>query len=185
MEDKFYFVKQFYNVISSDLCLSLIREFESGNHPPRRVEVGTRKGIRWWEINLKNTNENYHDLLVSITSDILIEYINILKLSGYDLNVSPWNFENIRIKKYVGGTDDRIDMHYDVGCEDDSRRCLAFLYYLNDDFTGGNTMFHPNHTIRPKAGSVLVFPPYWMYPHKGEKVISGNKYIMSTYLGIY
>jgi hypothetical protein len=28
---------------------------------------------------------------------------------------------------------------------------------------------------------VVVFPPYWLFPHEGTPVIEGEKYIMSTY----
>ena len=55
------------------------------------------------------------------------------------------------------------------------------LFYLNDDFEGGETIFYPEMSIRPKKGSVIVFPPYWMFPHEGTPVIAGKKYIMSTY----
>jgi prolyl 4-hydroxylase len=27
-----------------------------------------------------------------------------------------------------------------------------------------------------------MFPPYWMYQHEGIPPLSGNKYIISTYL---
>ena len=54
-------------------------------------------------------------------------------------------------------------------------------FNLNDVETGGNTVFK-DFMIQPKKGSLLVFPPLWMFPHKGEPPISGPKYIMSTYL---
>ena len=58
---------------------------------------------------------------------------------------------------------------------------ITYLWYLNDVETGGNTIFR-DFMIQPKRGSLLVFPPMWMFPHKGEPPISGSKYIMSTYL---
>ena len=32
------------------------------------------------------------------------------------------------------------------------------------------------------AGRLLMFPPYWMYQHEGLPPVSGDKYIVSTYL---
>lgn len=100
--------------------------------------------------------------------------------------------EEFRIKSYAGGSVDRFDQHVDVGDLTSCKRYLAMLFYLNDDFTGGETSFldyNPDYgeytdlkTITPKAGSVVVFPPMWMFPHRGAPVISGTKYIMSTYL---
>ena len=84
------------------------------------------------------------------------------------------------MKRYVENSDDRYDMHavWHIG---NSRKVFAFVYYLNDDFEGGETVFYPQCTVTPKKGSVLVFPPYWILPHQGNSVKKGKKYIMSTY----
>ncbi|MFB9240652.1 2OG-Fe(II) oxygenase [Massilia antarctica] len=54
---------------------------------------------------------------------------------------------------------------------------LTFLIYLNDDFTGGHTDF-AWESIKPKAGSALVFPHRQM--HQGSAVQSGTKYVLRT-----
>jgi hypothetical protein len=43
-------------------------------------------------------------------------------------------------------------------------------------------LFLPDKQVQPVKGSVIVFPPTWQYPHAGLPLISGTKYIMSTYL---
>jgi prolyl 4-hydroxylase len=91
------------------------------------------------------------------------------------------SFEQFRIKKYNPGGDDRFDTHVDVTNHESARRFLSFLWYLNDVEVGGNTVFK-DVTIQPKKGTLIVFPPLWMFPHKGEPPISGPKYIMSAYL---
>lgn len=54
---------------------------------------------------------------------------------------------------------------------------LTILFYLNDDFTGGHTDFRWE-SIKPKAGSALVFPHMQM--HQGSAVESGTKYVLRT-----
>ena len=71
--------------------------------------------------------------------------------------------------------------HYDSSAKEGIYDLFAALLYLNDDFEGGETVFYPDVSIKPKKGSVLLFPPYWMFPHRGNPVIKGKKYIMSTY----
>ncbi len=90
-------------------------------------------------------------------------------------------FEQFRIKKYNPGGEDRFDTHVDVVDHSTARRFLAFLWYLNDVETGGNTVFK-DLSISPKKGTLIMFPPLWMYPHYGEPPMSGSKYIMSAYL---
>jgi hypothetical protein len=36
--------------------------------------------------------------------------------------------------------------------------------------------------VKPAAGRLLMFPPYWMYQHEGVAPHSGDKFILSTYL---
>ena len=101
---------------------------------------------------------------------------------GYedDLLPSKYGFEELRIKKYDVG--DSFDKHIDVADHASARRWLAFLVYLNDDFRGGETQFHmQSKIIKPKTGSVLIFPPTWNFPHAGLPVIMGTKYILTTY----
>jgi len=59
----------------------------------------------------------------------------------------------------------------------------VLLWYLNDVEAGGDTRF-PQLDLRvdPRAGRLLMFPPYWMYQHEGMPRLSGEKYILSAYL---
>ena len=94
-----------------------------------------------------------------------------------------FGLEEFRIKCYNEG-EDCFSQHVDVGDANSSKRFLAFLFYLNNNFDGGNTVFKlpEKHIITPTQGDVLMFPPTWQYPHEGKPVIKGKKFIMSTYL---
>ena len=87
------------------------------------------------------------------------------------------------MKKYDADLDDRFEQHIDVGDHDSARRFLVLFFYLNDVEEGGETTFpRLDLKIKPKRGSVLIFPPMWMYPHAGEQPVSNDKYIVGTYL---
>jgi len=89
--------------------------------------------------------------------------------------------EQFRIKKYNLGGEDQFDTHVDVMTFDTARRFLSFMWYLNDVESGGKTVFR-DFEIQPKKGTLVMFPPLWMYPHRGEPPMSGPKYIMTAYL---
>jgi hypothetical protein len=57
------------------------------------------------------------------------------------------------------------------------------FWYLNDVEEGGETIFDIGEevTVKPKAGNVVCFPPYYLFPHKGCTPISGPKYVVSSY----
>ena len=48
---------------------------------------------------------------------------------------------------------------------------------------GGETEFCGlDCKVAPRTGRLLMFPPYWMFQHAGLPPVSGNKYILSTYM---
>ena len=92
--------------------------------------------------------------------------------------------ENVHFKKYEANGLDVFKNHVDVISTGPlSKRFLVFIMYLSDVEEGGETSI-PRYNIKckPKAGRLLMFPPFWTHPHQGEQVIKGTKYIMMTYL---
>lgn len=61
-----------------------------------------------------------------------------------------------------------------------SSRVLTFTVYLNDDFDYGETEFL-NHSIRvkPKTGSLCIFPCGFTHVHRGNPPANGTKYILT------
>ncbi len=86
------------------------------------------------------------------------------------------------IKRYRPGQQEQFQLHFDA-INYVSNRYLVLLWYLNDVAVGGETEFpHLKLTVKPETGRLLIFPPYWMYQHQGLPPVSGDKYILSTYL---
>jgi hypothetical protein len=109
----------------------------------------------------------------------------------------PKLFPVYPIKKYEAGT--FMGAHFDQQ-EGDERLKVSFVMYLNDDYEGGEISFtiaspggilkeaRPpadfsdaeqglNYTfaVKPKAGSMIVFPPSPPYHHTAHLVKSGEK----------
>lgn len=57
------------------------------------------------------------------------------------------------------------------------RREISSVTYLNDDYEGGETIFDSGLVIKPQTGKTLIFPSNWCFPHQGNPVKSGTKYI--------
>ena len=69
------------------------------------------------------------------------------------------------------------------GASGTSLRTLSVCIYLNDVNVGGELKFkHLGFSIKPKAGRIVLFPPYWTHQHKGAVPISGDKYVISTWI---
>lgn len=61
---------------------------------------------------------------------------------------------------------------------DSKRKIMTFVFYLNDDYEGGEISFPElGRHFKPKAGSVIMFPPHFLheaFPVKGTKYILTN-----------
>ena len=172
------FVLKIDNVLPDEICDELIKLFEESDHKERLEKGGFPN---WTNLFICNHHPQAEEKLNNVYLAIARKYQEWLGEYGRHFNTRDFEFEGSNIKKYVGGTDDVYKRHADVASLGTSRRFLAMLFYLNDDFEGGETIFYPEMSIRPKKGSVVVFPPYWLFPHEGTPVIKGEKYIMSTY----
>jgi len=59
-------------------------------------------------------------------------------------------------------------------------RVLSLVCYLNEDFTGGETVFaDPAVRVSPLTGAVVVFSPLLL--HRAEPVVAGTKYIVTAW----
>jgi hypothetical protein len=111
----------------------------------------------------------------------------------------PKLFPAMPIKKYMAGT--HMGTHYDQQ-EGDERLKYSLVMYLNDDYEGGEISFTvrnlddsndnitpdsdfslaPDNSytfaIKPKAGSIVIFPSSPPYHHTAHLVKSGFKYMV-------
>jgi prolyl 4-hydroxylase len=175
-------IKVYDNVLSKDVCDSLISFFE--NNSDKQEKIDDSKCPSFTQINFtenhkidKKTEELHKNVILKVL-EYKKKYYEYIDSRCFPENNS---FEQFRIKKYKNNGKDLFDTHVDVKDYSSARRYLSFLFYLNDVDEGGETIFE-GMKISPKCGRMIVFPPLWMYPHKGCIPKSNSKYIMSTYL---
>ena len=177
-----YFIQIYENTLEENVCDFLISLFEQFPEKQERVENERKPNFTQFNLteNCKVSEEvsQIHNHLIRKTLECRDEYYETI-----DKRVFPEEhaFEQFRIKKYHNNGNDEFDTHVDVTDYSSSRRFLSFMWYLNDVEQGGETRFI-DMMIQPKRGSLLVFPPLWMFPHAGLQPVSESKYIISTYL---
>ena len=182
MVDLNYFVQVYEDALEENVCNFLISLFEQVPEKQERVENERKPNFTQFNLteNCKITEEvdQVHNHLIHKTFQYRNEYYDMM-----DKRVFPEEhaFEQFRIKRYNNDGNDEFDSHVDVRDYETARRFLSFMWYLNDVEQGGETRF-VDMMIKPKKGSLLVFPPLWMFPHAGLLPVSEPKYIISTYL---
>jgi predicted 2-oxoglutarate/Fe(II)-dependent dioxygenase YbiX len=87
--------------------------------------------------------------------------------------------ESFNILRYQHGQEYKA--HYDGGTE--SKRSISVIFYLNDDYEGGELEFvNFDLKIKPKAGTLYVFPSSYPYAHIAHPVTSGTKYAIVSWI---
>jgi prolyl 4-hydroxylase len=181
-------LRHFIRVYDDDLPIALCARMVASFHALARRQQRNGRGIRaglddsaWTELDVgRYADDGFLRFFRARIDTALARYNRDTQLP-IAVPDSPL-LAPLVMKRYAAGGQDRFQLHFDaVGevCE----RYLVFLWYLNDIDDGGETRF-PSLDLRipPRAGRLLVFPPYWMYPHQGCPSPTRDKYIVSTYL---
>ncbi len=171
------FIEVFDNVIDIKTCDHLINTFETSKLKEKRN--WNKVGVKYSEASL--FKEPAFKMYVKPFSKLMGQVQNLYS-SKYKSFPKDIEYEPPRIKKYEPN-EGVFDWHCDAVTKESINRILVMFFYLNDVEEGGYTMFD-NISIKPKAGSVVCFPPTWQYPHKGCTPISGPKYVISSYVRI-
>lgn len=182
--DLSYYVRTYDDNLEGSLCRQLIESFGSLQRFQRQNGRGIRAGLEksaWTELNVtKLSDAGFLSMFRAFVDRALDLYNRDLGLS-IALPNTPTLSEFV-IKRYRAGFSEGFQLHFDA-VNFVAHRYLVLLWYLNDVEKGGETAFPQlNLKVAARAGRLLVFPPYWMYQHQGEPPISGDKYILSTYL---
>tara|TARA_B100001013_G_scaffold226975_1_gene139112 strand:+ start:714 stop:1310 length:597 start_codon:yes stop_codon:yes gene_type:complete len=63
------------------------------------------------------------------------------------------------------------------------KRGLVFSIYLNEVEEGGETEFlHFSKRVKPKTGRIVIWPAAFPYIHRGNPPLTGEKYILTSWL---
>jgi hypothetical protein len=76
-------------------------------------------------------------------------------------------------QKFVNHIDDHKDYH----------RRMSTVYYINDDYKGGEIVF-PRFgiTYKPEANDLIIFPSTYVYNHSVLPVTEGTRYAVVSWL---
>ena len=180
-ENTFIFEKR--NALPLDICNEMIRRFEQCADEQYEGRLGQQAGK---DRSIKKST----DLVVSGKphwQDIDRELFRSLGLAiqefreTYPFFKGPFKDSGYAIQRTNPG--EHYHWHIDGGSHEFSQRQLVAVWYLNDVAgPGGETEFsYQDVRIRPEAGKLLLFPPFWTHEHRGTTLRQGVKYIATTW----
>jgi len=178
------FVQYFDNAMAPEFCARMIAGFDSMPQLQTPNGRGQRAGLEesaWTELNITPFADQ---ALQGYFYDQIDRHLDRYNASlGLTIPIpSRPKLEDMRIKRYRIGRDEKFQPHFDA-IDEKTNRYMVFLWYLNTVDEGGETTFCDlGLKVAPRAGRLLMFPPYWMFQHASLPPVSNDKYIVSTYM---
>jgi len=179
------FIFEFENALNKEDCLNIIDMFENNKDDHYKGKIGQNINE---DLNIKKST----DLFISgkeIWKDVdkllftaLSKSLNKLK-NEIDFFEGPFKDMGYAIQRTEPGQ--YYHWHIDGGSHEFSYRQLVAIFYLNnlEEDQGGTTdFFHQGVNVIPRAGKLILFPPFWTHKHRGAEVVSGKKYIATTWV---
>jgi len=134
----------------------------------------TRNNIDvWWE-SLKPMMLNF-----DLALQHYIQNTGILDSFGID----KFCYTSLKIQKTLPTEGyHRWHVEHNAGFENEPR-ALVLSIYLNDVEDGGETEFlHFSKRVKPKTGRIVIWPASFPYVHRGNPPLSGEKYILTSWM---
>jgi hypothetical protein len=104
-------------------------------------------------------------------------YFKGLGINGNDYQL---DLNTIPIKEWYEGQS--MGPHFD-GQDGNTNLAFSLVAYLNDDYEGGEIHFpNQNITIKPKAGSLIIFPSQEPFIHEVKTITSGTRYMSPAHI---
>ena len=132
---------------------------------------------------LNNEEFNVYKLkLLMINFDVALRHYytetNIKKYTAENITT-----DHVKIQKTIPSQGYHIwHVEHNPGREME-KRVLAYTIYLNTVEDGGETEFlHQSQRVKPVKGRIVIWPAGFPYVHRGNPPLSGEKYIVTSWI---
>jgi hypothetical protein len=183
-QDLRHYIRVYDADLQPDLCAKMVESFGALQRFQQYNGRNLRRGLEdseWTELNVTRFSDpGFLGMFRALIERSLARYNAEV---GLAIPIpSTATTSDLIMKRYRSGGAEKFQLHFDA-IHHVANRYLVLLWYLNDVAAGGETRFPQlDFAVRPRAGRLLMFPPYWMYQHEGVPPLEGEKYILSTYL---
>lgn len=156
--DNIQYIKDVLSKEEHEILLDYAKNIDSWNHEP-------------WDAKTVKSNQLPQHILNMLEKVFTLVYEKSSMLYGVDID--PIEKSALHLVKFVKGFS--LNPHVDT-LSDESLH-IASVYYINDDYTGGEINF-PDHNIKikPDANSLVIFPGNENYIHEVLEIIDNPRY---------
>ena len=178
------YIKYYTDIVSKELCSEIIESNETTFIPSTySSHVGKNQTsddrVKMDEFWIRKDSV-YYEPIKKCYEAVIVKY----KEDNIDFTVQ--HTTDFRINRYSEGhfMSRHVDnIHHSHGQEWGYPQ-VSVLLFLNDDYEGGYFNVGPDdgEMFNPVAGSAIIFPSNFMYPHSVEKITKGTRWSIVTWL---
>ena len=146
---------------------------EDGNEENLKV-----RNTLWYHIT-EEMAKNFEQAVAMCFKDFVVPKYNC-EFKSYE----PVQFLGYPVGGHYKGHNDGEHFNYETRqWEKIMDRDVSFLFYLNDQYGGGELEFYDlGLTIKPKKGMMIAFPSYKDFAHKVHPVTWGHRYSLVSWV---
>ena len=183
------FIGVYDNYITPEECNKAIKLFENQvkfNNTINRLDF-EQSPVNQKQDQQFFAKENNLDIwwkdLKSLIVNFDMAWNHYIKTTGADTTYESFCFTNLKLQKTLP-TEGYHVWHVEHGKGFDTEpRAFVFSIYLNDVEDGGETEFlHFSKRCKPKTGRIVIWPAGFPYLHRGNPPLSGEKYILTSWM---
>jgi hypothetical protein len=180
------FIGVFENAFSKEYCEDLIESFEksiaAGFGLSRQVNEGT-SGLAKKDTQLFNNTQGLKINIYNVSHFNEIFWSNCYPKyeEQYPQIKDSDTHGNYSFKLQKTNLKEGYHLwHYESSTRSTSNRLLTWMLYLNDVEEGGETEFlYQSMRIKPKQGTLVIWPAAFTHTHRGNPPLSNAKYIVT------
>lgn len=179
------FIYRLGSALPGKFCAEIVNRFEQSQDEQYSGRIGQNAES---DTTIKKTTDirvsgrdNWRDVDARLFESLGQALGLISKLHPF-FAVNQFKDTGYNLQRYQAG--EYYQWHVDGGPGVFSQRQLVAIWYLNDvPGPGGETEFaFQELKVKPVAGDMLLFPPYWTHVHRAVEVLQGVKYIATTWV---
>ena len=123
-------------------------------------------------------NKKFEDSIYEIVGKIIRKYEKDFTYFSTGLNTEDTGYQHLLYKGSEKGEYKSHVDHFDL-----YPRVLSCSLILNENYEGGDfSFFDGEHIIKKKAGSAVIFPSNFCFPHAVTPVTNGDRHAIITWI---
>lgn len=184
------YIQNFNNVLPEEVHCKFLKSLDFFQYQtakvigidPNEVCDTSVRDVKEYALSIKSTAtaNHWYNLITASFEQCLKVYHSKYRMAMPDC----MEFESLVILKYE--LNGKYEPHVDDGPY--VPRTLSCIYFVNDDYSGGELNFLNHMTsevflsIKPKKNSLVIWPSNFLYPHAVKPVTKGTRYTVVSWI---